>query len=86
MRILTIGLAVILIVSCAAILITPDPTDDVDGIMLQHNPFHGHSFAVVVPALLAVFVLPTFPSFRAVIASPRSKTGNVLDVICVRLC
>ena len=36
-RVITIGLTILLIVSVAVILITPDPTDDVDGLLHRHH-------------------------------------------------
>ena len=86
MRILTIGLAVILIVSCAAILITPDPTDDVDGVIGQHHQLTLPNLEATVSAQLDLFVPPTPRSLFDITVDPHTCFANLLDLVCVRLC
>jgi hypothetical protein len=84
MRTLQILVCLLLIVSVATILITPDQTDDVPGV-LHHTLKFQKIFAVwiswfgLTSSLSANFVA-TFVSSRAPDAPP------LLTLLCVRLC
>jgi hypothetical protein len=85
-RVLTIGLAVVMILSCATVLITPDPGDDIDGILHQHHSVKGHELLAAPYAQLRPFALATFQSFNPLIPTLRSSTPRLLALVCVRLC
>ena len=82
-RLAKVGLAIVIIVSVASILITPDPSDDVDGVIARHNIVN----AVVVPVSVSQsHSLPPVTFWFAPVAMHRSTPHNVLDLACVRLC
>jgi hypothetical protein len=86
MRGARIALVVVVILSIAYVLITPDPTDDVDGILQQHHsakaqrvvslPLEESPILVVAP-----FYLPMRPS-----GAQRLITSDLLDLVCVCRC
>lgn len=81
-RLAKVGLAIVIIVSVASILVTPDPSDDVDGVIARHNIVN----AVVVPVSVSQsHSLPPVTFRFAPIAMHRTP-HNVLDLACVRLC
>jgi len=86
MRVLTIGLAVVVILSCATALITPDPADDINGILHQHHSVGGHKLLAASSAQLRPFVLATFHSFNPLVPTLHSSTPRLLALVCVRLC
>jgi len=86
MRVLTIGLAVVVILSCATVLITPDPVDDVKGILCQRHSVRGHKLVAAPPAQLRPFLLATFRSFNPLILTLHLSTPHLLALVCVRLC
>ena len=78
-----IGLAIVIILAVARILITPDPTDDVNGVLQQR-----HLVKATVVLLFAVQSQPTPPS---TVGLPRLRfqppiQNNRLDLTCVLLC
>jgi hypothetical protein len=86
MRVARIVLVVVAVLSIAYVLITPDPSDDVDGVLrLNHSakaqriaslPLPRSPILVVVP-----FHLPMRPS-----AIQRLTTWELLDLVCVCRC
>jgi hypothetical protein len=86
MRVLTIGLAVVVILSCATVLITPDLADDINGILHRHHSVREHKLVATPPAHLRPFVLATFHSFNSLIPTLHSSTPRLLALVCVRLC
>jgi len=76
-------LAVVIVVSVASILITPDPSDDVSGVLQQKHLVK----ATVVPlSALRSRVLPHFTvSFAPVVSRPLVQS-TLLHLVCVRLC
>jgi hypothetical protein len=86
MRVLTTGLAIVVILSCATILITPDAVDDINGILHQHHSVRAHKLLAATPAQLRPFVLATFQSFNPLIQPFHSSTPRLLALVCVRLC
>jgi hypothetical protein len=86
MRILTIGVVVVVILSCATVLITPDSADDINGILHQHHSVRGHKPLAGPSAQLRPFVLATFHSFSSPIPALHSSTPRLLALVCVRLC
>ena len=86
MRVLTIGLAVVVILSCATVLITPDSGDDINGILHPHHSVKGPKLLAATYAQLRPFVLATFQSFNPLIPTLHSSTARLLALVCVRLC
>jgi hypothetical protein len=80
------ALAVVAIFSIAFVLITPDPTDDVDGVL---RPNHTATAQTIVSLALpqstilvfVPFLLPIRPS-----ATQRLTTSELLDLVCVCRC
>jgi len=48
LRVLTIGLAVVVILSCVTALIRSDFADDIHGVLHQHHSVRGHKLLVVL--------------------------------------
>ena len=86
MRVLTIGVAVVMIVSCATVLITPDPLDDINGILHPHYSVKGHKLLAAALGELRPFVLATFHSFNTLSPALHSNSPRFLALVCVRLC
>jgi len=86
MRVLTIALAVVVILSCATVLITPDLADDINGVLHQHHSVRGHKLLAAPSAQLRRFVLATFRSLNPQIPTLPSSTSQLLALVCVRLC
>ena len=85
MRALKITLVLILVVGCAAILITPDTHDDIDGIVHHHH--HSATYAVV--ALLAtqfLLVADSSSAFVPRIGDGYSTPPGLFHLACVHLC
>jgi lipopolysaccharide export LptBFGC system permease protein LptF len=86
MRVLQIVVVLAVVFSVAYVLITPDPTDDVDGILLSNHPLTAHR-------LIGVSV-PHFQMFTIVLArlstvltfSKFSTTSELLALTCVCRC
>jgi hypothetical protein len=83
LKLAKIGLAIVIILAVARILITPDPTDDVNGVLQQR-----HLVKATVVLLFAVQSQPTPPSTVGLLRfrfQPPIQ-NNRLDLICVLLC
>jgi len=86
MRGARIALAVIAIFSIAYVLITPDPTDDVDGVLRPHHTAKAQRIVSLPLAqspilVVASFLLPIRPS-----GVQRLATSELLDLVCVCRC
>ena len=77
--------AVVLLVmlSVATILLTPDPTDDVMGVVHQHQVAAVH---LVFLNLIHDVVLSVTPSLISDAAPEELHSPDLLDLVCVRLC
>jgi hypothetical protein len=81
-----VALVLVAIFSFTFVLITPDPTDDVDGVLRPNHTATAQrivSLALLQSAIL-VFVpllLPIRPS-----ATQRLTTSELLDLVCVCRC
>jgi hypothetical protein len=84
MRTVQIVVCVLLIVSVATILITPDPTDDVPGV-LHHTLKFQKIFAVWVSGIISVSPL-SLRSSAAFVSSRAPDAPPLLTLLCVRLC
>ena len=81
-----VALLVVVILSIAYVLITPDPTDDVDGILRPHHSAKAQRIVSLPlaqsPILVAAsFLLPIRPS-----GAQRLATSELLDLVCVCRC
>jgi hypothetical protein len=81
-----VALIVVAIFSIALVLITPDPTDDVDGVLRPNHTAKAQtivSLALPQSAILVIvpFLLPIRPS-----ATQRLTTSELLDLVCVCRC
>jgi len=80
-----IALVVVVILSIAYVLITPDPTDDVNGILRPHRSAKAQIVSLplaqsLIP-VVAPFLLPMRPS-----GAQRLITSELLDLVCVFRC
>jgi hypothetical protein len=84
MRGARVALVVVAIFSIAYVLITPDPTDDVNGVL---RPNHSAQRMVSLPLpqspilVVVAFLLSMRPS-----ATQRLTTSELLDLVCVCRC
>jgi hypothetical protein len=83
LRLAKVGLAIVIVVSVASILITPDPSDDVNGVLQQR---HAVKAAVVAVSILPSSAAPRFSIRHASVGAQRINRPNVLDLACVLLC
>jgi hypothetical protein len=78
-------LVVVVILSIAYVLITPDPTDDVDGMLRPHRSAKAQIVSLPLPQspipVVAPFLLPMRPS-----GAQRLITPELLDLACVCRC
>lgn len=84
MRGIQIVVCLLLIVSVATILISPDQTDDVPGV-LHHLVKFQKIFAVWAPLFSPLKVLANPVSSEDVLVQPLD-TPPLLTLLCVRLC
>jgi hypothetical protein len=75
-------LVLLVIISVATILITPDPSDDVDGLL-----HHGHSLAFFpffgrVDQLVRLFL----PEVSHEAFKPPPRSADLLELVCTHLC
>ena len=75
-------LALVVVFAVATILITPDPTDDVDGILRAHHALKSPSLGASVGVSLVVFPLAAL----AASYPPIPTTPNLLRLICTCRC
>jgi hypothetical protein len=83
LRLAKVGLAILIVISVAGVLITPDSSDDVDG-ALQRRPLV-KTVLVSVAALPAQVSLPVVPPVPPVVLR-RQAAPDLLVLVCVRLC
>jgi hypothetical protein len=86
MRGLRVALAIVAIFSIAYVLITPDPGDDVDGVLRPHHSAKAQRIVSLPLAqspilVVAPFRLPMRPS-----GAQRLITSELLDLVCVCRC
>ncbi|MBI3478494.1 MAG: hypothetical protein HY010_22430 [Acidobacteria bacterium] len=83
MRLAKVGLAIVIVVSVASILITPDPSDDVNGVLQQR---HAVKAASITVSVVPLHIVPRI-SVRLAPESLRPMVrSNLLDLVCVLLC
>jgi hypothetical protein len=75
--------ALLIIVSVATILITPDPSDDVLGVLHQHHSFTPLAVVIGFEHEIAV-VRSSAPNHDVLAAPPRLE--DLLEMVCTHLC
>ena len=75
--------ALLIIVSVATILITPDPSDDVVGVLHQHHSLTPLAVVIGLEHEIAV-VRSSAPSPDA--SATPSRLEDLLEKVCTRLC
>ena len=75
-------LALLIVIAVATIVITPDPTDDVDGILRSPHPLRSPSLRASVGVSLVLFSLAAL----AASSPPIPTTSNLLRLICTFRC
>jgi len=80
------ALAVVAIFSVAFVLITPDPTDDVDGVLrLNHTAQAQTIVSLALPRSPILVVVPFLLSMSPS-ATQRLTTSELRDLVCVCRC
>ena len=74
--------ALLVVLAVTTIVITPDPTDDVDAILRSHHPLKSPSLGPSVGVSLVLFSLAAL----AASSPPIPTTPNLLRLICTARC
>jgi len=75
-------LALLVVIAVTTIVITPDPTDDVDAILRSHHPLKSLTLGASVGVSLVLSSLAAW----AASSSPIPTTPNLLRLICTCRC
>jgi hypothetical protein len=86
MRGARIVLAVVVIFSVAYVLMTPDPTDDVDGVLPNHQAKAQRLVSLSLPQLQVLFIVAFLLSMPSTRSAQRLTTSELLDLVCVCRC
>jgi hypothetical protein len=78
-----VAIALLIVVSVATILATPDPTDDVLGVVHQH---HVTTFHLVFLTLIYGLSLAVTSALGNDASSEELRSPDLLDLVCARLC
>ncbi len=85
--ILKFAVALAVVLAVATVLITPDPTDDVEGVLLRtHQPVVHAVFHAISSRTLQSFASRFLPAVYRDLSAHRSQPADLLDLVCVRLC
>ena len=77
----------IVIFAIAYVLITPDPTDDVEGILRQNHQAKVQKLVSLSLPQLQVFVIVVFLlSMSSTRSAQRLTSSELLDLVCVCRC
>ena len=79
-----IAIAGVLVFSVVAILVSPDPSDDVDGVFHQHHLRLLHPFFVATSLLRDLLVARQMAT--ASVNPSKREMADLLDLVCSRLC
>jgi len=82
LRIAKLGLAVLMVLSIAGVLFTPDPGDDMDGLLQE--PFLPRSMLTLISRVPQPEM--RFPAFSFEPILPLLGWTSLLDLVCTRLC
>jgi len=87
MRGARVALAVVVIFSIAYVLITPDPTDDVEGVLRPNDWAKAQRIVSLLPLPRSpVLVIVPFLSSIPPSAIQRLTTSELLDLVCICRC
>ena len=87
MRGARIVLVVVVIFSIAYVLITPDPTDDVDGVLRpNHQAKAQRLVSLSLPQLQVLVVFAFLLSMPSTRSAQHLTTSELLDLVCVCRC
>jgi hypothetical protein len=79
-----IGIALLALVAVATVLITPDPTDDVQGVV--HHLAKLHKLAVVASIPIKALAASQIGTIVSPDFLTNLPTASLLDLVCARLC
>lgn len=74
--------ALLLVLALATVLITPDPTDDVHGVVRSHRMLHTAVVAIASPSLLILH----FANEADRSQSSQPTTSDLLKLLCTCRC
>jgi hypothetical protein len=81
-----VALAVVAIFSIAFVLITPDPTDDVAGVLRPNHTAKAQTIvSLALPQSAILVIVPFLLPIRRT-ATQRLTTSELLDLVCVCRC
>lgn len=80
------ALVLIVVFAIAYVLVTPDPTDDVDGILQPNHLSKAHTLTVVSVSQSQILITVALRSFAIPAFVPRLNTWELLDLACVYRC
>ena len=87
MRGARIVLVVLVIFSIAYVLITPDPTDDVDGVLRpNHQAKAQRLVGLSLPQFQVLVIIAFLLSLPSTRSAQRLTTSELLDLVCVCRC
>ena len=86
MRGARVALAVVVIFSIAYVLITPDPTDDVEGVLRPSDWAKAQRIVSLPLPLSPALVIVRFLSSIPPSAIQRLTTSELLDLVCICRC
>ena len=86
MRVASVVLVVVAVLSIAYVLISPDPTDDVDGVLRPHHSAKAQRIvSLPLPQSPILAVAPVLLPMRPM-GAQRLITSELLDLVCVCRC
>jgi hypothetical protein len=84
-RVITTGLAIVLILAVATVLISPDPSDDVVGLLHRHHVVQFISMSLASGIWLRLLTGCGGPS-EPQLAAEHPRSPDILALICSLLC
>jgi hypothetical protein len=78
-----IVVALLIVVAVATVLISPDPTDDVTGVLHQHVKLQKLAAILMISMDLVIAQLAAFALKDAITSS---ASHDIFSLLCVRLC
>ena len=86
MRMLQIVVILVVVLSVAYVLITPDPSDDVEGILVSNHPLTAHTLIGVSVPHIQMLTIVVAPLSRVPTFIKCVTTSELLDLTCVYRC
>ncbi len=81
-----VALVLVVIFSVAYVLISPDPTDDVEAVLRAHHPLKAQRLVAVSLSQFQLPIIAIFRFFTSPICTRRLAAVELLDFICVSRC